>query len=72
MEVRVDGYVEERSTRVRKTINRAYFTEVHVDEQGTPVAVPFGLDIETEDEKADYEGAVKRRELRKHRRREGF
>ena len=72
MEVRVDVYREERATGLRYPINRAYFTEVSIDEKGNPVPVPYGLSIETESEKAEWEGALKRIENRKLRRKEGF
>ena len=72
MEVRVDTYVEDIRTGMRHVLNRAYLTEVCVDDDGTPVTVPYGLNIRTENEKAEWEGAVKRRELRRQRRMEGF
>ncbi|MBR4760654.1 MAG: acyl-CoA thioesterase [Lachnospiraceae bacterium] len=72
MEVRTDVYVEERETGLRRVINRAYFTEVHVDEKGRPKKVRFGLDLQSESDKAEYEGALRRREMRKIRRAEGF
>ena len=70
MEVRVDTYVENKSG-VRKPINRAYFVMVALDENDKPVPVPR-LIIETEEEKAEWEGAKKRREIRKQRKMEGF
>ena len=72
MEVRVDVYFEDRETGRRHMINRAYFTEVCIDENGHPVPVPYGIEPETEMEKAEYEGALKRIEMRKLRRAEGF
>ncbi len=72
MEVRVDVYREDRKTGLRYPINRAYFTEVAIDEQGNPEEVPYGLAIETEAQRADYEGALRRIEVRKMRRKEGF
>ena len=72
MEVRVDVYFEDRETGTRRMINRAYFTEVCIDEKGHPVPVPYGIEPETESEKAEYEGALKRIEMRKLRRSEGF
>ncbi len=72
MEVRTDVYVEERETGLRHVINRAYFTEVHVDEEGRPKKVRFGLDLQSESDKAEWEGALRRREMRKIRRAEGF
>ncbi len=72
MEVRVDVYCEEKQTGNRYPVNRAYFTEVCVDDEGIPVKVPYGLSIESDSEKAEWEGAQRRRELRKQRRVEGF
>lgn len=70
MEVRVDTYVESLDG-TRKPINRAYLTLVAVDADGNPIRVP-GLVIETEAEKAEWEAGMKRREMRKQRRVEGF
>ena len=70
MEVRVDTYVESRHG-IRKVINRAYVVMVAVDEKHHPVEVP-GLLVETESEKAEWEGGEKRYKLRKQRRVEGF
>jgi acyl-CoA hydrolase len=72
MEVRVDTYVEDVQTGMRHVLNRAYFTEVCIDNDGTPCIVPYGMNVRTENEKAEWEGAIKRRELRKQRRMEGF
>ncbi len=72
MEVRVDTYVEDKQTGMRHVLNRAYLTEVCIDEDNTPVIVPYGLNIRTESEKAEWQGAEKRRELRRQRRMEGF
>lgn len=70
LEVRVDTYIESIDG-IRKPINRAYLTLVAVDEEGNPVEVP-GLIIETESERAEWEAGIKRREMRKQRREEGF
>jgi acyl-CoA hydrolase len=70
MEVRVDTYVEELSG-IRKMINRAYLVMVSVDEKNKPIPVP-GLIVETEAQKAEWESGLKRYELRKQRRKEGF
>ena len=70
MEVRVDTYVESRHG-IRKVIYRAYVVLVAVDENHHPVEVP-GLLVETESEKAEWEGGEKRYKLRKQRRVEGF
>ena len=72
MEVRVDVYIEDRDSGQRRVINRAYFTEVHVDEKGKPVPLRYGLKSETEFEKAEWDGAKKRLEIRRKRRVEGF
>lgn len=70
MEVRIDTYVEEL-TGIRKPINRAYLVFVALDEDEKPVKVPR-LIVKTESERAEWEGAIKRNELRKIRRIEGF
>jgi acyl-CoA hydrolase len=70
MEIRIDTYVEELSG-IRKPINRAYLVMVALDKKGDPTKVP-GLMIETESEKAEWEGALKRNKLRKTRRTEGY
>ena len=56
---------------MRKPINRAYLTVVALDEDDKPTPVP-GLLIETEAEKAEWEGALKRRANRVMRQEEGF
>ena len=61
MEVRVDTYIESIDG-MRKPINRAYLTLVEVP----------GLIIETEGQKAEWEAGIRRREMRKQRRTEGF
>lgn len=70
MEVRVDTYVENKAG-VRKAINRAYFVMVALDEHDQPVQVPQ-LILETEAEKAEWESAKKRREMRAQRKEEGY
>lgn len=70
MEVWVDTYVESRHG-IRKVINRAYVVMVAVDEHHHPIPVP-GLIVESESEKAEWEGGEKRYALRKERRREGY
>ena len=52
-------------------INRAYEVMVALDEDDNKVDVP-GLIVETESEKAEWEGGEKRYRLRKQRRKEGF
>lgn len=70
MEVRVDTYVEDPQG-MRKPINRAYLVLVALDENGKPTQVPR-LAISNESERAEWEGGMKRAQLRKQRRLEGF
>lgn len=70
MEVRVDTYIEDEHG-MRKSINRAYVVMVAIGKDGKAVEVP-GLDIETEEERAEWQGGEKRYELRKQRRKEGY
>lgn len=70
MEVRVDTYMEE-ADGTRHAINRAYFVMVAMGEDGKPCEVP-GLILENDGEKMEWENAVKRRELRQMRRKEGY
>ena len=71
LEVRVDTYVEHLENGQRHPINRAYFTMVALDENDRPKRVPR-LILETDAEKAEWEAAQKRREMRMKRREEGF
>jgi len=70
MEVRVDTYTEALDG-TRKMINRAYLTMVAIDEQGQAIEVPT-LILETDEQRAEHEAAIKRKELRKQRRLEHF
>ena len=72
MEVRVDVYLEDIKTGMRHTMNRAYFTEVATDGDGRPVPVRYGLKLETEAQKAEWEGALRRKEMMKERRTAGY
>lgn len=71
MEVRVDTYLE-GVDGVRRPINRAYLTLVALDKEGNSTPIPYGILIETESQKGDLEGALKRIALRKQRQKEGF
>lgn len=71
MEVRVDVY-EENYDLSRRLINRSYFTIVALDKDGMPIPIQYGLLLETEEEKEEWENALKRIEYRKLRKREGF
>lgn len=70
MEVRIDTY-EEKPDGTRHPINRAFFVMVALDENDKPIEVPR-LKIETMEEQAKWDAAIKRNEMRKHRKLEGF
>ncbi|MGN0297951.1 MAG: acyl-CoA thioesterase [Lachnospiraceae bacterium] len=70
MEIRLDSYVEDMNN-FRRPINRAYFVMVALDENERPKQVPM-IELETEAQKAEWEGAIKRQQYRKERRRIGF
>ncbi len=70
MEIRVDTYVEDLSG-MRRVINRAYLVMVALDENQKPVHVPK-LVLDNLSEQAEWNGAIKRFDLRKQRRIEGF
>ena len=66
MEVCVETWVEYfGSEHDAKLVNRAYLTMVALDENGKPTQVPM-LDLQTEQEKRDFEEGRQRREVRKH------
>ena len=70
MEVRVDTYIETiQGDRVM--INKAYIDMVAIDQNGAAIEVPDLL-IETPEQQQEYEAAMKRKEMRKMRRQEGF
>jgi acyl-CoA hydrolase len=71
MEVRVDSYVEDLDG-MRHLLNRAFFTEVAIDENGKPIHIENKLVLSNDVEREEWEGAKKRIENRKMRRREGF
>lgn len=72
MEVRVDTYVENIETGIRRAINHAYLICVHVDENGKPIPVRYGLELETLSEQAEWEGGIKRNAVRKQRSNDGY
>lgn len=63
MEVRIDVDAEDIPSNKKIESNSAYFTFVAVDQSGRPIDVPE-VEPETEEEKALYEGALRRRQLR--------
>jgi acyl-CoA hydrolase len=70
MEICVRTFVENLDGS-RREINRAYLVMVALDENGKPTPVPAVIP-ETEEEKREYEEAIRRREYREIRRREHF
>ena len=63
MEVRIDVDAEDVPSANKFESNSAYFTFVALDQEGKPTDVPE-VEPETEDEKALYDGALRRRQLR--------
>lgn len=70
MEVRVDTYKEDEAGN-RYPINRAYFVMVAMGDDGKPTEVP-PLELVNDSERMEWENAIKRRELRLMRKKEGF
>ncbi len=62
MEVFVDVFVEDPVTGKTRKSNEAIYTFVAVDQNGGPIQVPE-LVPETEEEKARFDGAMRRKEL---------
>lgn len=63
MEVRIDVDAEDVPANRKTESNSAYFTFVAVDQSGSPIDVP-DIEPETEEDKAMYDGALRRRQLR--------
>jgi acyl-CoA hydrolase len=63
MEVRIDVQAEDVPSGRKIESNSAFFTFVAVDPKGMPVAVPE-VAPETKEEKALFDGALRRRQLR--------
>lgn len=70
MEVRVDTYVEELGGE-RHPVNRAYLVMVALDRNQKPTPVP-GLTLVTDEDRAEWEAGLRRRELRDLRRKENY
>jgi len=64
MEVGVKVWVENYRSDENRHVSSAYLTFVAIDEAGNKLAVPPVIP-ETEDEKRRYEGAARRREIRR-------
>lgn len=62
MEVFVDVFVEDAVTGQREKCNEAIYTFVAVDQNGNPIQVP-AIIAETEEEKARFDGALRRKQL---------
>lgn len=62
MEVFIDVWVENNATGERRKCNEAIYTFVAVDQMGNPINVPE-LVPESDEEKARYDGALRRRQL---------
>ena len=67
LKVRVDTYVEEVETGERFAINHAYLILVHVNEDGTPTLIKYGLDLQSESEQTEWNSALIRAKSRKER-----
>lgn len=63
MEVHLRIWGEDIAKRIKYKSNEAYYTFVALDEHNKPTTVP-GFVPETEEEKALFEGALRRRQLR--------
>jgi acyl-CoA hydrolase len=63
MEVELNVWAENPRAQTRRKCNRAYYTFVALDEDGTPTAVP-PITPETDEERRRHEQAAKRREVR--------
>ena len=70
MEIRVDTYTEALDG-TRQHINKAYIDMVAINNEGQAIEVP-ALELENEEQRAEYEAAIKRKEMRKQRRLEKF
>ncbi len=70
MEIRVDTYTEALDG-TRRLINKAYIDMVAINNEGQPIQVP-ALELETDEQRAEHEAAIKRKEMRKQRRLEDF
>ena len=70
MEIRVDTYTEALDGS-RKHINRAYIDMVAINNEGKAIEVP-ALELETDEQRAEHEAAIKRKSMRKQRRLEDF
>jgi len=63
MEVELNVWAEDPRNETRRKCNRAFYTFVALDEEGSTVEIP-SIEPETEAEHERYEAAAKRRDIR--------
>ena len=63
MEVYLRVFAETLPNNIRRLCNEAYYTFVAIDQSGCPIPVP-PIEPATEEERRQYEEALRRRELR--------
>lgn len=63
MEVELNVWAENPREETRRKCNRAFYTFVAIDEEGSTVPIP-NIDPQTESEKQRYQAAAKRRDIR--------
>jgi acyl-CoA hydrolase len=63
MEVHIVVHAEDIPTRSKFKCNEAFYTFVAVDQNGSPIYVPE-IRPQSEEEKALFEGALRRRQVR--------
>lgn len=66
MEVKVKVYGEDLITGEKRLTNEAYLVFVSIDSSQKPIEVPK-LILETQEEKEEWERAIKRKEIRIHK-----
>lgn len=71
LEVRAESYVEDVATGEKRLINDAYLIEVHVDGQGRPAPIEYGLRLSSEFDRNEWSMAELRKLLRKERQETG-
>ncbi len=72
VEVKVDTFVEDLETGDHFSINHAYLVFVHIDADGKPIPIRYGIKIESESEQAEWDNALIRSALRKERKQKNF
>lgn len=72
MEVRADTWIWDKFTGRYRVINHAYLTEVYIDENDNPKEIPYDIELNSINDKAEYRGALKRKSIRHERRTDFF